>query len=369
MTPAVAESLPPVNDSARLRQVTGIAANPSFKVDEATIDLARQAAESDPLDFAPYFIAGRAADQRGDRRLALQLMEEARRRNPSSLPVRIYLVSYYFSAGRGPEMAAELDITLRMDERARIALLPEMVKLLRLRGGRAYVAQLLAGNPPWKADFFNAARAQKIPPDVAYDLLRQAAARGEPTSQEERLYVSALFASGRPDLARERWLGTLPEAQRAESRYLFNGDFERPAATGEFAWKLHGLDVGRADMVTLGAGDARLRAQYYGGSTAVLAEQQLALAPGRYRLQLTGRSRSALPPGQMFWAVTCYPEGPEVHRMPVEKFGPQDITISSQFNVPGGNCRAQTLRLVAEPGEISSASDAEFAKVSIDAAR
>jgi hypothetical protein len=55
--------------------------------------------------------------------------------------------------------------------------------------------------------------------------------------------------------------------------------------------------------------------------------------------------------------------------MPVENFGPQDKNLSSQFSVPGGACRGQTLRLVAEPGEISSASDAEFAKMNIDVAR
>jgi hypothetical protein len=367
--PAAAESLPPVNDALRLRQVAAAAANPSFKVDDAALELARQGAQADPLDFAPFFIAARAADQRGDAAGALRLMEEARRRNPTSLPIRIFLVSQYFSARRVPEMIAELDYTLRRDERARIALLPELVKLLRLRQGRTYVAQLLAANPPWKEDLFNVAREQKLPPEIALDLLRLAAARGGDTGPEQRLVVSSLFRSGRPDLARERWLAMLPAAQRDESRFLFNGDFERPASTSEFAWKLHGLDVGRADMVTLGAGDGRLRVQYFGGSTAVLAEQQLALAPGRYQLQVTGRSRSSLPPGQLFWTITCYPDGPDVHRMPVENFGPQDKNLSSQFSVPGGACRGQTLRLVAEPGEISSASDAEFAKMNIDVAR
>lgn len=367
-TPAAAESVPPVNEAARLRELASLAANPQYQVDAATLDLARRAAASDPLDFAPFFVASRAAAQAGDAPRALQLMEEARRRNPTSLPVRINLVSYYFSAGRIADMVAELDYTLRRDERARIALLPQLVALLRLPAGRTYVAQLLASNPPWKEDFFNAAREQKIPPEVALDLVRLAAARGGGTEPEERLYVSALVASGRPDLARQQWLSSLPEAQRSESRFLFNGDFERPQSTNEFAWKLRGIDVGRADMVTLSAGDTRLRVQYFGGSTAILAEQQLALAPGRYRMVVTGRSRATLPPGQLFWTVTCNPGGTEVHRLPVENFTQQDKDLSSQFNVPA-SCRGQALRLVAEPGDISSASDAEFAKVEIHAAR
>ncbi|HZG47201.1 MAG TPA: hypothetical protein VEZ41_13200 [Allosphingosinicella sp.] len=367
--PALAASVPAVSPSSQLRQRARNVAHPDYKVDAATLELAREAAAAEPLHFLPYFIAARAAQQSGDDVRAVQLMEEARRRNTTWVPIRLYLVAYYGSVGRVPDMIREMDFTLQVNEAARFALLPEMVKLLGRSDGRAYVAQLLASDPPWKRDFFAIARDRKIAPAAALELLQRAARRGGDTSAEEQLYVSALVSAGQADVARERWVATLPEAERAANRFIFNGDFARPPAASEFGWKTHSLDVGRADIVEVDAGKRRLRVQYHGGRTAVLAEQQLALRPGSYGLRVTGRSTSNTSAAQFFWTVSCYPEGPELHRMPIQGLGAQDKNIAGRFTVPGGSCRSQTIRLVAEPGELSSPTDAEFAEVRIDGAR
>jgi len=365
--PALAESLPTVSPAAQLRQRARQVAQPNFKVDAATLELARKAAVSEPLYFLPYFIAARAAEQSGDVRRAVQLMEEARRRNTTWVPIRLYLVAYYGRAGRIPDMIREIDYTLRVNDTARIVLLPELVKLLNRRDGRLYIDQILASNPPWKKDLFAIARDRKIPPEAAEEMLRLAQRRGGDTSAEAQLLVSALFAAGQPDVARERWLASLPQAERLANRFIFNGDFSRPPAAGEFAWKLHTMDVGRADIVEGGGGGKdRLRVQYFGGRTATLAEQNLALRPGRYRLQVTGTSGANASAAQLFWTISCYPDGPEIHRLPVQDLGSQERSVAAQFTVPGGSCRAQTIRLTAEPGELSSATDAEFSQVRID---
>jgi len=367
--PSVAGWLPPVSHSAELRQNARNMAHPDFKVDDATLELARKAAVSDPLYFLPYFVAARAAEQAGNLPRAVQLMEEARRRNTTWVPVRLYLVVYYGRLNRIAEMVREIDYTLRVNERARFVMLPEMVKLLGRRDGRIYIDQILAANPPWKQDLFNIAQDRKLSPEAALELLQLAQKRGGDTSAEQQLYVRALFAAGQPDVARERWLATLPEAERAANRFISNADFSREQKASEFAWKLHSLDVGRADIVDVTGGKKRLRVQYHGGRTAVLAEQNLALRPGRHRLQVTGRSGSGSSTSQLFWAISCYPEGPEIHRVAVQDLGAADKSLASQFTVPGGGCRGQTLRLLAEPGELSSPSDAEFAEVRIDGVR
>jgi hypothetical protein len=366
--PALAASVPATSPSSQLRERARNVAHPNYKVDAETLEFARKAAAAEPLNYLPYFIAARAAEQSRDFPKAVQLMEEARRRNATWIPIRLYLVALYGRVNRVPEMIREIDFTLRVNETARFALLPELVKLLGRSDGRHYIDQLLASNPPWKRDLFTIARDRKISPDVAQDLLQRAARRGGDTSAERQLYVSALVSAGRGDVAREQWLAALPEAERSASRFIFNGDFSRPPTPGEFAWKVHALDVGRADIVDAGDGKRRLSTRYHGGRTAVLAEQQLALGAGSYRLQVTGRSQSNSGAAQLFWTIGCYPDGPEIARMPIEGFGAEDKTVAAQFRV-AGSCRSQVIRLTAEPGELTAPTDAEFAEVRIDGAR
>ncbi len=366
--PALAESFPAVSQSIQLRQQARQAANPKFKVDAETLDLARRAAISEPLYFLPYFVAARAAEQRNDIPQAVRLMEEARKRNMTWVPIRLYLVAYYGRAGRVPDMIREIDYALRVNETTRIALLPELVKLLNRRDGRQYVGQMLASNPPWKKDLFSIARDRKVSPEAAAELLRLAQQRGGDTTEEAQLLVSALFAAGQPDLARNQWLASLPQADRQANRFIFNGDFSRADGGGEFGWTLRTLDIGRADIVRGGSGGKdRLRIQYFGGRMAALAEQNLALRPGRYRLSVTGTTGSNAAAAQLFWTISCYPDGPEIHRVPVQDLGTQERSVAAPFAVPA-SCRAQTIRLMAEPGELSSPTDAEFSQVRIDGA-
>jgi hypothetical protein len=132
--------LPPENEAATLRRAARDVANPKFVVDQSILALVNPAARSDPLTFEPFFIAARAAEQAGDRPRSLALLEEARRRRPTWLPIRLLLVSAYFNSGRRGDMAKEIDYILRMNEQARIVMLPELVKLLRFADGREYIA-------------------------------------------------------------------------------------------------------------------------------------------------------------------------------------------------------------------------------------
>ncbi len=363
---SLAVSLPPANHDLAIRQVAIAAAkDPKTKIDQPGIDLARRAALAAPLAYAPFFVSGLAAEQRGDRDRALVLMEKARQRRPEWLPIRYQLIALYFRSDRLVDLGREIDYVLRIDERARMTLLPELVKLLKIPDGRRYVATILARNPPWKDDFYTVAGAQGLAPADALDLLRLAATHSRDVSKEEGLYVSSLLTAGRSDLARARWLASLPQAEQAQHRLLFNGNFRSALPGGAFGWTLHSLDVGRADIVAAGDGRSVLRAQYFGGTSAVLAEQRIALAPGRYRLQVTGRDGGSAPAGQMAWSIGCSSGGPELRRLPVSGLTTQGGTTALNFTVPGGNCLGQTLRLAATPGDMASSTEAEFSSIEI----
>ena len=82
--PALAASVPATSPSSQLRERARNVAHPNYKVDAETLEFARKAAAAEPLNYLPYFIAARAAEQSRDFPKAVQLMEEARRRNANA---------------------------------------------------------------------------------------------------------------------------------------------------------------------------------------------------------------------------------------------------------------------------------------------
>ena len=85
----------------------------------------------------------------------------------------------------------------------------------------------------------------------------------------------------------------------------------------------------------------------------ILAEQQLALAPGEYRLSQLAKSDQQPTSGQVYWQLTCLPAGNEVGRLPATPLRPQYSRTSTEFTVPS-NCAGQRLALVGEPGDIAA---------------
>lgn len=364
IAPAWAAGLAPRNEVRELREQARSAAHPEFKVPPQLLELAVSASSAEPLGHLPFYVAARDAEAKGGLPRATALLEEARRRRPTWLPIRLLLVASYARQNRFEGVVREIDYVLRMNEQARIVFLPELVKLLRFSEGRRYVDAMLASNPPWEKDFFAVARDRKVAPEVAAELLRLARARGGDTTEESRLYVASLVAAGRADVARERWLEALPPDQREQSRLLYDGNFSSGGPAGEFGWEFAAVDVGRADIVA-GGGQAFLRAQYYGGSPATLAKQQIALAPGRYQLQVTGRTPSGSGAAQLAWVISCSPEGPNLLRVSGGALEQGEKTVAAAFSVPPGRCSAQRLQLLGEPGDVSAPVEAEFRSVAI----
>ena len=96
---------------------------------------------------------------------------------------------------------------------------------------------------------------------------------------------------------------------------VFNGDFERPLATGLFDWRLNpGGDYreGFAAAIRLddsrGSRNAVLTIRFNGRAMKPpVAQQFLALAPGRYTLSYHAREIALSSPGSITWTVRCVP--------------------------------------------------------------
>jgi hypothetical protein len=320
------------------------------------VPVAQKAALTAPFEPEPFIVYSRKAAGEGDLPRAIQLMEEARRRGPNNLATRFMLTAYYIQAKREPEAVTEIDYILRSNEAARGLLLPELVKALGDGRARRTLAQMLAAKPNWRNEFVKIAQEKPVRPEDARQLMDEvrAARPGIDLSPERSLYLQALVKSGRGVQARNVWLQTYPQAERARHQLLYDGAFSAPPAPQPFGWKLHDLDAGRAEIVRVGGGNSHLEVNYFGGKSVVLAEQMLALPPGSYRLSFNARSEGEVTSGELYWSLSCLPGEAELARIRVQKPQPDYRKYQGEVRV-GSGCSGQSLRLVAEPGDVAAA--------------
>jgi hypothetical protein len=370
LSPAAAialSPLPPADPTPALRALGRLSQQPTFRATEETLKTAQQGLAALPLAFEPFFLAARTAEQRGDLRRATTLMEEARRRRPSYPAVRMQLMVYYTKAERFREALAEVDVILRRNGELRPVLLPELAKLIADPRGREALAAILATEPSWREDFFNIAGTRKLDPADARDLYQRVRAlkRGGDVRLERQLILQAQASSGDHAGARQTLLAPLPERERAANRFLFDGAFRGVSAPKPFGWEFKDMDVGRAEPAKNG-GRTYLDVAYFGGRAVTLAEQVLALRPGRYTLSAIARSDNGVSSGMVSWNLSCLPSrNPVVGSLDLSRAGPAERRFSAAFTVPAAGCGSQSLRLLAEPGDVASVVNMEVTALEI----
>ncbi len=358
-------SLPPENPAPTLKLLQRAAQPANARVRPETLRTAQDGLTRLPLAFEPFFIAARAAEQKGDLRRAVLLMEEVRRRRYSHPAARMQLMIYYIKAERYPEALSEIDFVLRRNEDLRPALLPELAKLVAIPPGRAALAAILAKDPTWKKDFYAVAAARKVATGDAralYDEIRKLKPNGG-LLLERQLIFQTQASSGDYAGARQTWLAALPQQQRASSRFMFDGAFRGLVAPAPFGWTFKDVEAGRAEP-SRDAQRPYLDVAYFGGRSVVLAEQMLALAPGSYTLRLVARSPNGITSGRLFWRLACLPGDSQIGLLDMSRAAADNRRFSAAFTVPSG-CRGQSLTLVAEPGDVAAVVNLEIARMEI----
>ncbi len=367
LSSATAASLPPQDYTPVLRQLLPRVADPRVPVPKRLTTMAGASVSDNPLAYEPFFVFGKKASDDGDLKRAILLMEESRRRRPNLLITRLLLMSYYGAAKRYPDALREMDYTLRSSEDVRRVVLPELVKTMRTPEGRRAVAEVLVGRPVWREEFINtAAHGQPaLRPEQARDLLDRVQAlrpRGD-WSLERGLYIQSLVSAGRAGEARSAWLDTLPQAERLRYRFLSDGDFTGRLSPQPFGWVLRESDAGRAEIIRSGGRDAYLEVTYFGGKNIEPAEQMLALSPGTYQLSFLAKSGEGVKSGNIYWAISCASEGPELVRIRIVDPQPAYRRYQGEVRVPASGCLGQRLRLFAEAGDMASGFDVQIAKM------
>lgn len=358
-------SLPPENPAPTLKVLARAAQQPTIRVTGEMQRTALDGLARLPLAFEPFFVGARAAEQKGELRRAILLMEEVRRRRPSHPAARMQLMIYYFRAERFPEGLSEVDFLLRRNEDLRPALLPELTKLVADPLGRAALATILAGNPTWKKDFFQVAGERKLSTSDARDLyerIRTLKPNGD-LLLERQLILQTQASSGDYVGARQTWLSALPQQERAASRYMFDGAFRGIRAPAPFGWTFKDVEAGRAEPARDGQ-RTYLDVAYFGGRNVVLAEQTLALTPGTHTLRVVARSPNGIASGRLFWRLTCLPGESQIGALDMSRAAADNRRFSAAFTVPSG-CPGQLLTLVAEPGDVAAVVNLEIASMEI----
>lgn len=358
-------SLPPENPAPTLKVLEIAVRQPTIPV---TGEMQREVQDGLthlPLAFEPFFVAARAAEQKGDLRRAIALMEEVRRRRYSHPAARMQLMIYYTKAERFPEALSEMDVVLRRNDDLRPRLLPELTKLISDPRGRAALATILARDPIWKKEFFAAAGLRKIATSDArdlYDRIRKLKPDGD-LLLERQLVLQSQASSGDYVGARQTWLSALPRQEREANRTMFDGTFRGVRAPAPFGWTFKDVEAGRAEPAMDGQ-RTYLDVAYFGGQNAILAEQMLALPAGTHNLRVLARSPNGIASGRLFWRLTCLPGGTQIGLLDMGRASADDRRFSAAFTVPSG-CPGQSLSLVAEPGDVATVVNLEIARMEI----
>lgn len=367
LSPVAGAQLPPREYSKLLRLHVQRILIPGQRVSPDVLNLAREAALAEPLAFEPFFVAARAADQAGRLQNAIALMEEARRRRRNFAPTRLELATYYTRSGRLAAALHELEVVIALRPTLTEPVMGELAKLLPSAEGRRVLADVLSRGPTWRDQFFTIARNRSVRPEDALALVNELRARrpNADLSRARQLYVTALANAGRLREARRIWIETLPPAEQARNRLISNSGFAGPRAPEPFGWQVRSEDVGRAEIVTRGTPAPFLQADYFGGSNALLAEQLIALPPGRYRLRYQVSGEVGSGNSRLYWSVSCFSGAPELARSEIGRVGAAPRPMEAAFTVPAAGCDGQRLRLIGEAGDVPTTMNLRIAGLDI----
>jgi hypothetical protein len=260
-----------------------------------------------------------------------------------------------------------MEALLRLSEDASRIFLPELVKLLVSPEARIILGRALAKEPTWRDRFLAVAAESKVRPQDALDFLAQVrkAKHGGDTGLEESFVIRSLINAGQSGRARALWLASLPQAERSRSALLFNGDFRESSSKGPFDWILTEDASGRAEITRSRGEPPQMDIFFYGGRDIALARQELALAPGNYRLAASAKSDSGIASGRLLWTIACATSSQRAAELPLEPLTNRYMKHARAFTIPPQGCAGQTLILAAEAGDLARPVDARIQQVTI----
>jgi hypothetical protein len=312
--------------------------------------MATLALTGDPFNTTALRVLGTIADREGDKERAKAFMAAAARGSLRESLAHYWLVSEGLRTQRYEDVGRHVDILMRTRPQLIAQLSPVLAAIAEKEPESDKLTGLLAGNPPWRAPFFDALPKSITDARTPLNLLHRLKATASPPKQNEiNPYLRFLIQHQFYDLAYYSWLQFLTPEQLTLTGYLYNGSFEENSTGAPFDWS---LTSGRGVTINLlpKPDSPRGRALYlefgHGRIELNSIAQHVLLSPGDYVLAwqvkglLNGRRG-------LVWRLACAESGTPVAASTMMTGPYQKWTgLEVAFSIPPQGCRMQSLRLV-----------------------
>ena len=347
----LAPQAPPSLTAAVMRQI-GMAAAAGGNPDQQTSERLQLLARSAPLQIEPFLVEAALADRRGDYPRALQLLRQAKMRDPRSIAAHFLTGDVAMRQGNVVGSLEEVAVLSRLVPGTSVQMVPGLAQFAKTPGAREKLAGILAENPQLKGPLLTALAADADNADLIVALAGPRNEFNPDTRAWQSRLLGALADRGEYQRAYTLWRG-FAGIQSDRQSLLFNGEFSNVPASPPFNWSLSSSPQGVSEL-----GSKALRVLYYGRQDADLAWQTTLLSPGTYRFNST--LSGSLVPGALSWTLTCIGGKGTLLNLPLQS-GPQ----VQSFTVPPSGCVAQKLTLTGHLQDSPQDSDVQIGPVAI----
>lgn len=313
---------------------------------------AEWALRQDPLNARALRILAQVAEHDSDVRTE-ELMRAAAQRSPQESLAIFWMMRQSYRDKHYAEAMRYADILLRTRPQLENHVFPMLGRIAEIPTAKGELTSMLAENPPWRGNFFDALPRNITDARTPLELLlslRDAAV--PPTDKERKAYLQALIEHKLYELAYYGWLQFLPPDQLKNTGRLYNGSFEVPPSGLPFDWvfkKGPGVNIKfaprpdqdreQALLIEFGPG----RVDFRTGVTELVL-----LPPGHYRLEGKYKADIVSQRG-LQWSVKCAGETTSIGvsgTMNGSSPTWQDIDLT--FTVPEDKCPAQYVSLALD---------------------
>ena len=314
---------------------------------------AEQALRQDPLNARALRILAQVSEHNEDNARTKALMQGAAQRSPQESLAIFWMMRENFQDQNYAEAIRYADSLLRTRPQLAEHVFPMLGRVAEIPSAKAELTKILAKDPPWRPQFFNALPRYITDARTPLELflsLRDAAT--PPTDAERQAYLQALIQHKLYEIAYYSWLQFLPADQLTRTGRLYNGSFEVAASGAPFDWvfkKGAGVNIKfaprpdrerqQALLIEFGPG----RVDFGTGITELVL-----LPPGDYRLEGTYKADLVSQRG-LQWSVRCA-DAAEPIGVSTTMNGSSPVwqNIDLTFTVPESDCPAQYLSLALD---------------------
>lgn len=300
-----------------------------------------------PLNARAYRLLAEVTDEPERVRL---LMQEAFKRSRRETKAAFWLMNDSHNRNDTADVVAKADILLKTRPQLITYVIQFLSRVAETEEGRRLLVPLLAGNPSWRATFFNELPKYVADENVPLELMVELKEAGNPPVPAELApYLRVLISKNRIDVAYNAWLQLIPDEQLASLTLLNNESFAKDPSGLPFDWSIKPGQNAMGSFVALRESDTERALQFsFGVGRAKFPDtsQFLLLPPGQYMLNGSFRGQLTAKRG-LRWEIRCVGANAPLAETDMLFGGPQSWqSFTLPIDVPDTEeCRAQTLRL------------------------